>query len=180
MAKALDGITVLELCGERGQLMGKLMGDMGARVIKVEPIGGSETRNIGPFKDDEINKNQSLYFWSNNTSKESIEVDINSPEGIQIIKSLSKICDVVFEDFDPGYLKSLGLGYEELSKNHQELVMTSLTAFGQDGPYRDYKSTDLVALAMGGQMHSCGYDDLPGAPPIRPYGDHGNYIAAHY
>ena len=66
MAKALDGITVLELCGERGQLMGKLMGDMGARVIKVEPIGGSETRNIGPFKDDEINKNQSLYFWSNN------------------------------------------------------------------------------------------------------------------
>ena len=180
MTSALDGITVLELCGERGQLMGKLMGDMGARVIKVEPIGGSDTRAIGPFKDDQINKNQSLYFWANNTSKESIEVDITSQEGIEIIKSLSKICDVVFEDYDPGYLQSLGLGYGELSKNHPELIMTSLTAFGQDGPYRDFKSTDLVALAMGGQMHSCGYDDLPGAPPIRPYGDHGNYIASHY
>ena len=117
MTSALDGITVLELCGERGQLMGKLMGDMGARVIKVEPIGGSDTRSIGPFKDDQINKNQSLYFWANNTSKESIEVDITSQEGIEIIKSLSKICDVVFEDYDPGYLESLGfcLLYTSLS-----------------------------------------------------------------
>ena len=58
--------------------------------------------------------------------------------------------------------------------------MTSLSGYGQNGPYRDYKSSDLVSLAMGGIMHSCGYDDVPDSPPIRPSGDHGNKIASHY
>jgi crotonobetainyl-CoA:carnitine CoA-transferase CaiB-like acyl-CoA transferase len=180
MTMALDGIKVLELCGERGQLMGKLMGDMGATVIKIEPIGGVKERNIGPFKDDIPNKNRSLYFWANNTSKQSVELDITSSEGSNILKNLSKNVDIILEDMKPGYLTTLGLDYTELSKENPALIMTSLTAFGQDGPYRDYKSTDIVALAMGGQMHSCGYDDLPGSPPIRPWGDHGNYIASHY
>ena len=86
----------------------------------------------------------------------------------------------MIEDFPPGYLPSLGLGFEMLSSLNPGLVMTSLTGFGQDGPYRDYKSSDIVSLAMGGIMHSCGYDDVPNTPPIRPSGDHGNKIASHY
>ena len=177
---ALEGITVIEMCGARGHFMGKLMGDMGARVIKIEPLGGSIERQIGPFMHDEPHPDRSLFFWAHNTSKESLEINIETPEGQAVIKHLVENADVLLEDFEPGYLPSFGLGYEELSAGNEQLIMTSLTAFGQDGPYRDYKSTDLVALAMGGIMHSCGYDDLPGSPPIRPSGDHGNKIASHY
>ena len=177
---ALEGITVIELCGARGHFMGKLMGDMGARVIKIEPLGGALERQIGPFMHDEPHPDRSLFFWAHNTSKESLEINIETPEGQEVIKNLAKTADVLLEDFAPGYLPSLGLGYDALSVENKRLIMTSLTAFGQDGPYRDYKSTDLVALAMGGIMHSCGYDDLPGSPPIRPSGDHGNKIASHY
>lgn len=177
---ALSGLTVIEMCGERGQLIGKLMGDMGARVIKIEPTNGSKERNFGPFKNDEPNPNQSLYFWANNTSKESIAIDIESESGGKIIDSLVKMSDVLLEDFSPGYMDSIGLGYPHLSANNPSLIMTSLSGFGQDGPYKDYESSDLISLALGGIMHSCGYDDLPGAPPIRPSGDHGNYISSHY
>ena len=85
---ALNGLLVIELCGDRGQYMGKLMGDMGARVIKIEPVSGSQERNIGPFKNDIPNPNSSLYFWARNTSKESIAIDLNSTEGNKIIKQL--------------------------------------------------------------------------------------------
>ena len=179
-SQALDGILVIELCGERGQLMGKLMGDMGARVIKIEPTSGAAERCIGPFKDDEPHPDRSLYFWANNTSKESITLDIETEDGQNIIRELSSKADVVLEDFAPGYLDSLNIGFKELSENNESLIMTSLSGYGQDGPYRDYKSSDLVSLAMGGIMHSCGYDDVPDSPPIRPSGDHGNKIASHY
>ena len=177
---ALNGLLVVELCGERGQYMGKLMGDMGARVIKIEPLQGSPERDIGPFKDDNPDPNTSLYFWARNTSKESLTVDLESTKGIAILKNLLKKADVFLEDKPPGFLESIGLSYEVLKKANKKLVMTSLTAFGQDGPYRDYKSNDLEALAMGGIMHSCGYDDVPGSPPIRPSGGHGDFISAHY
>ena len=177
---ALNGLLVIELCGDRGQYMGKLMGDMGARVIKIEPVSGSQERNIGPFKNDIPNPNSSLYFWARNTSKESIAIDLNSTEGIKIIKQLLENADVFLEDYEPGFLGSIGLGYEGLSKANSSLIMTSLTGFGQDGPYKSYKSNDLVALAMGGIMHSCGYDDVPDSPPIRPSGGHGDFISAHY
>ena len=177
---ALSGITVLELCGERGHLMGKLMGDMGARIIKVEPTSGVAERLVGPYKDDEPHHDMSLYFWAHNTSKQSLSVDIESKEGKNILKDIASSADVLIEDFSPGYLPSLGLGFEMLSSLNPGLVMTSLTGFGQDGPYRDYKSSDIVSLAMGGIMHSCGYDDVPNTPPIRPSGDHGNKIASHY
>ena len=106
---ALGGILVVELCGERGQYMGKLMGDMGARVIKIEPIDGSPERNIGPFKDDVPDPNSSLYFWARNTSKESLCVDLESPQGISAVKKLLAKADVFLEDRDPGFLKTIGL-----------------------------------------------------------------------
>ena len=121
---ALSGLTVIEMCGERGQLIGKLMGDMGARVIKIEPKNGSKERNFGPFKNDEPNPNQSLYFWANNTSKESLAIDIESNSGRKIIDSLVKMSDVLLEDFSPGYMDSIGLGYSHLSASNPSLVMT--------------------------------------------------------
>ncbi|MCH7801505.1 MAG: CoA transferase, partial [Chloroflexi bacterium] len=177
---ALSDITILDLCDEKGQLMGKLLGEMGARVIKIEPPSGARARSIGPFLNDEADPEYSLYFWVNNASKEGITLNLESEEGQRIFKQLAKKTDLVLESFDPGYLASLGLDYSSLSSDNPELIMTSLTGFGQDGPYRDYKTSDLVALAMGGVMHSCGYDDVPGSPPIRPSGGHGYMIGAHY
>ena len=113
-------------------------------------------------------------------AKEGVTLDLQHPEGQAILRKADRKADVLLESFDPGYMDSLELGYSHLSAINPELVMTSLTGFGQDGPYRDYKTSDLVAMAMGGIMHSCGYDDLPGAPPIRPSGGHGYIISCNY
>ena len=177
---ALSDITILDLCDEKGQLIGKLLGEMGARVIKVEPPGGDGARDVGPFRDDMPDKDGSLHFWAFNTAKEGVTLDIASEKGGELLREMVEKADVLLESYDPGYLDSLGLGYDELSAVNPALVMTSLTGFGQDGPYRDYKTSDLVAMAMGGIMHSCGYDDLPGSPPIRPSGGHGYITASHY
>ena len=177
---ALSDLTVLDLCDEKGQLIGKLLGEMGARVVKIEPPDGDPARTVLPFRDDVPDENQSLYFWSFNTAKEGITLDLNKTAGQDVLRRLVSKADLLLESFAPGYMESLGLGYEELSTINPSLIMTSLTGFGQDGPYRDYKTSDLVAMAMGGVMHSCGYDDLPGAPPIRPSGGHGYIIASNY
>ena len=177
---ALLDLTVIDLCDDKGQLVGKLLGEMGARVIKVEPPGGDHARDVGPFRNDVPNPEQSLFFWAFNTAKEGVTLDLRASQGQELLKALVRKADIVLESFDPGYLDSLGVGYEQLSSINPSLVMTSITAFGQDGPYRDYRTSDLVALAMGGVMHSCGYDDVPGSPPIRPSGGHGYMTAAHY
>ena len=176
----LSDISILDLCDEKGHLVGKLLGDMGASVIKIEPPAGDSARNVGPFRDDVPDPDSSLYFWAFNTSKRGVTLDISKPEGADLLRRLARDADIILESFDPGYLDSLGLGYSDLSAANPALIMTSITAFGQDGPYRDYKTSDLVALAMGGVMHSCGYDDLPGSPPIRPSGGHGYMISSHY
>ena len=110
--------------------MGKLLGDMGARVIKVEPPGGDPARRVGPFKDDRPDLDQSLYFWTYHTSKESITLDIGRGGGRRIFQRLAESADVVLESFDPGHLESLGLGYPQLSVINPALIMTSLTGFG--------------------------------------------------
>ena len=177
---ALSDITILDLCDEKGQLIGKLLGEMGARVIKIEPPAGDRARTVGPFRNDSPDKNGSLHFWAFNSAKEGVTLDIASETGADLLRKLVRKADILLESYDPGYLDSLGLGYDDLSALNPALVMTSLTGFGQDGPYRDYKTSDLVAMAMGGIMHSCGYDDLPGSPPIRPSGGHGYITASHY
>ncbi len=177
---ALGDLTVLDLCDEKGHLVGKLLGEMGARVIKIEPPEGDSARDVAPFRADVRDRSQSLYFWAFNTAKEGITLNLEDPRGRDLLRKLAAGADVLLESFDPGRLDSLALGYADLSAVNPSLVMTSITAFGQDGPYRDYKTSDLVAMAMGGVMYSCGYDDLPGSPPIRPSGWHGYNIGAHY
>ena len=182
MAGPLSGLRVLELTGEHAQFCGKLMADLGADVIKIEPPGGQGTREVGPFLDDEAGPERSLYFWHYNTSKRGITLDITKPEGQEVFRKLAATAGLVLESFTAGYLPSLGLGYDSLSADNPGLIMCSVTPFGQDGPWRDYQTSDLLHLAAGGQMASSGYDveDVPDAPPIAPGGGNAWHIASHY
>ena len=185
---ALQGLRVLDLADDKGMFCAKLLADMGADVIKVEPPEGDPARNIGPFLGDEPHPERSLYFWYNNTSKRGITLNLESNKGQEIFRRLISTTDVVVETFPPGYLKKLTLDYATLKEFNPRLIMTSITNFGQAGPYRDYRSSDLVASALGGQMYVCGDSDTP---PLKPYGGQcylvaslfgavGTLLALHY
>jgi len=160
----LSPYRVLDLSDEKGLLCGKLLGDLGADVIKVEKPGGDAAREIGPFYHDEIDREKSLFWFAFNTSKRGITLDIEKAEGREILKRLVKGVDFVIESFPPGYLDRLGLGYADLEKVNPGVIMVSITPFGQSGPYRDYKAPGIVAWAMGGQMYPVG---KVGHPPVQ-------------
>src|SRR5215471_9779436 len=176
----LHGLRVLELADEKGQFCGKLMADLGADVIKIEPPGGQHTRLVGPFLDDIPHRERSLFFWHYNTSKRGITLNLEHPEGQALLRRLVPSADILLETYPPGYLPALGLGYDVLLSLNPRLIVCSLTPFGQTGPWRDFLSADLLQLAAGGQMACCGYDpqDVPDAPPIAPGGGNAWYIDA--
>ena len=178
----LSGLRVLELADEKGQFCGKLMGDLGADVIKIEPPGGENTRRVGPFLDDIPHWERSLSFWHYNTSKRGITLNLESADGRTLFCRLAANADIILETRAPGYLPSLALGYDKLSALNPRLIMCSLTPFGQTGPWRDYQTSDLLHLGAGGQMASSGYDpeDVADPPPIAPGGGNAWHIAAHY
>jgi crotonobetainyl-CoA:carnitine CoA-transferase CaiB-like acyl-CoA transferase len=178
----LGDLRVIEVGGEIGQWCGKLMADLGADVIKIEPPNGAAERSIGPFADDVPGAERSLHFWHYNTSKRGVTLDIRSAAGRELFRRLVQSADVLLESCRPGELPALGLAYEELSVLNPRLVMCSLTPFGQAGPWRDYHTSDLVHLAVGGQMGESGYDeaDVAGAPPIAPGGGNAWHIGSHY
>ncbi|MFC2034468.1 CaiB/BaiF CoA transferase family protein [Chloroflexota bacterium] len=161
---ALSPYRVLDLTDEKGLLCGKLMGDMGADVIKVERPGGDPARNIGPFYHDEPDPEKSLFWFALNTSKRGITLDIETIDGNELFRNLVETADFVIESFPPGYMDSLGLGYSDLEKINPGIIMVSITPFGQTGPYKDYKAPDIVAWAVSGVMSSFGDPDRP---PIR-------------
>ena len=163
-ASLLGLYRVLDLSDEKGVLCGKVLADLGADVIKIEPPGGDPMRHIGPFYHDIPDPEKSLYWFTFNTSKRSITLDIAKAEGQEIFRKLVKTVDFVIECLPPGYLDGLGLGYLALSELNPRLIMTSITPFGQSGPYRDYKAYDIVGLAMGGLMYLNGE---PEHPPVR-------------
>ena len=179
---AFVGIRVLELADEKGQWCGKLMADLGADVIKIEPPGGQNTRTVGPFYEDTPDRERSLSFWHYNTSKRGITMNLETEDGRQLFRRMAKTADVVLETFTPGYMDSLGLGYEDLKKDNPSLIMCSLTPFGQSGPWKNYMTSDLLHLAAGGQMAKCGYDDddIPDAPPIAPGGGQAWHMGSHF
>ena len=160
----LSPYRVLDLTDEKGLLCGKLLGDLGADVIKIERPGGDPARSIGPFYHDEPDPEKSLFWFAFNTSKRGITLDIETADGQEIFKRLVKSADFVIESFPPGYMDKLGLGYSALEKINPGIIMVSITPFGQTGPYKDYKAPDIVAWAMGGQMYPCGDADRP---PVR-------------
>jgi crotonobetainyl-CoA:carnitine CoA-transferase CaiB-like acyl-CoA transferase len=160
----LNPYRILDLTDERGLICGKLLRDLGAEVIKIEKPGGDPARNIGPFYHDVPDPEKSLYWFSLNTGKRGITLDITDPKGKEIFKQLVQKSDCVLESFRPGYLDDLGLGYQDLCRLKPDLIMTSITPFGDKGPYRDYKDSDLILWALSGLLFICGDPDRP---PIR-------------
>ena len=161
----LGPYRVLDLTDERGVLCGKILGDLGADVIQVEPPGGSPARQVGPFYDDDPAPDNSLYWWAYCANKRGITLDLEHHDGRALLERLLPSADFLVESFDPGYLDSIGLGYSRLSALNPRLVMASITAFGQDGPYANYQATDITGMALGGFMHLTGDPDRP---PLRP------------
>lgn len=174
---ALGDLRVLDLADEKGTYCTKTLADLGADVIRIEPPGGDATRDIPPFYQDIPHRERSLYFWQYNSNKRGITLALETAEGRDIFKRLVRTADILVETFRPGYLDNLGLGYSVLSELNPGLIMTSITAFGQTGPYKDYQASDIVGVAMGGMMNACGHPD---GPPVMPYGRQGYHTAANH
>ncbi|MCA9823239.1 MAG: CoA transferase [Dehalococcoidia bacterium] len=149
----LTGYRVLDFSDEKGQLAGRLMAEMGADVIKVEPRGGDPTRQNGPHFRDEPADNHSLYWWAMNAGKRSITLELKLETGRDLLRRLVAISDVVIETNKPGTAADLGLDYRSLSRVNPGIIVTSITNFGQTGPYRNMEATDIVGSAMGGHMY---------------------------
>ena len=175
----LAGIKVLEIGDELGEWCGKLLADMGAEVIKIEPDSGSKTRRYDPFYNNEVGVNKSLYYWHYNTSKKSITLDLNNRECLPILEKLIQYADVIIDSTYPSNLDALNLEYEACKRINETIVLASITPFGKAQPYSDHQSTDLTALAFGGPVWSSGYDDHS-ISPIRGEGNQGYQTACHY
>ncbi len=171
----LRGLQILDLSDEKASFCSKLLADLGAEVIKVERPGGDASRWIGPFWKDMPHPERSLSFWYNNTNKLGITLNLESREGQEIFRQLVSKADIIIETFPSGYLEKLELDYESLSKTNPRLILVSVTGFGQNGLYSQYKSCDIVASATGGQMYICGASDTP---PLKPYGEQPYYVAS--
>ncbi len=160
MSFALDGIRVLELArfqaGPRG---GMILSDLGAEVIKVEALGGEETRRHPPMV-----RGQSVYFSVYNRGKKSVCLDLRSPEGKAVFGALVTKSDIVLENFRPGVMKAMGFEYERLRALNPSIILVSVSGFGQYGPYRDRPAFDSLGQAMGGLMA------LTGQPEGHPIG----------
>lgn len=174
---ALEGLRVLDLSGAMGNYAGKLFADMGADVVLVEPPGGTELRREPPFIDDVPGPERSLSFLYQNTSKRGLCLNLDSAGGQCVLRDLAASADLLIETFPPGWMAERGLGYEALSRNRPQLVIASITPFGQTGPYAGLAATDLVGLAMGGLLHMGGYRD---AAPTQAHGDQAYKCAAMY
>jgi len=155
----LSPYRVLDLTDEKGLICAKILGDLGADVIKIEKPGGDVARNIGPFYRDEPDPEKSLFWFAFNNNKRGITLNIETTDGQEIFKKLINGTDFIVESFFPGYLNKLGLGYSHLEKIRPGIIMVSITPFGQTGPYKDYKSSDIIAWAMSGEMESWGDAD---------------------
>ena len=193
--RPLDGIRVIELTSERCALAGKLLADMGADVIVVEPPGGSPMRAYEPFAGDEPDREQALWWWHYNTSKRSVVADLDQTDGADDFRRLVSTSDVVIEAEPLGRLAALGLDWSQLgraapsttadaarpsaeaSRRNERLIWVSITHNGRERP--DPPATDLTVLAEGGPVWSCGYDDHT-VPPVRGGGNQGLQMACHY
>ncbi len=173
---AFDGLRVVEWGSwVSAPYLGKLLADFGADVVKVEPPGGDPARRLGPFPDDIPHPERSGMFLFANTSKRGVTLDPSSSTGRGLLLRLLRDADVFVENNPPALMEQFGLTYAALSELNPRLVMTSITAFGQDGPYRDYTTAPLVSYAMGGVAYETpvggvGEDRLESYPPVRGWG----------
>ena len=154
---------VLDLTDRRGLLCGKILADLGADVVKVEPPDGNAARRVGPFVQDIEDPERSLHWWAYGANCRSLVLDVTTAEGRERLLDLLRAADFLLESFPPGHLDRLNLGWATLHRENPRLILTSITPFGADGRYRDFKGSDLVLQAMGGMMHQLGDRDRPPA-----------------
>jgi len=176
---ALAGVRVVELASERIAFAGKLLADMGADVILVEPPGGDPARGYPPFLDDTPGPDRSLWWWHYHTSKRGVVIDLESAEGRARFKALMAETDVLLESEPAGRLARLGLDYDDLRQVRGDLIFVSMTPFGRGSRNDDAPVTDLTILAGAGPAWSCGYDDHA-LPPVRGGGGQGFHTACHF
>jgi crotonobetainyl-CoA:carnitine CoA-transferase CaiB-like acyl-CoA transferase len=160
----LSPYRVLDLTDERGLLCGKILADLGADVIQVEPSTGNPARRIGPFYQDEVHLERSLFWWAYTSNKRSITLNLTSADGRALLKRLVQSADFLIESGVPGDMAALGLGYGDLAALNPALIVVSITPFGQDGPYAMYQAPDLVGMGLAGFMYVTGDPDRP---PVR-------------
>ncbi|MFQ6027551.1 MAG: CaiB/BaiF CoA transferase family protein [Dehalococcoidia bacterium] len=169
----LSGVKVLDLSEDiAGSFCARLLADYGAEVLKLEPPGGSALRRMGPFFHDDPHPEKSLFFLVLNLNKKGATLNLESNAGQDILKRLVPHVDIIVETYRPGYLASLGLGYEDLRQLNPALTLTSITPFGQDGPYSQYQGEEIVSYAMGMIMSISGVKDQE---PIK----HGGFQAQY-
>ena len=173
LSGALDGVKVLDLSEDiAGSFCARLLADYGADVLKVEPPGGAALRRMGPFFHDDPHPDKSLFFLVLNLNKKGATLNLESTGGQALLKRLVPHVDVIVESYRPGYLSSIGLGYEALRELNPELTVTSVTPFGQDGPYSQYRGEEIVNYAMGMIMSISG---VQGREPLK----HGGFQAQY-
>jgi crotonobetainyl-CoA:carnitine CoA-transferase CaiB-like acyl-CoA transferase len=186
-AELLRPYRALDLTDELGELAGRILADLGADVIKVEPPDGDRSRWRPPFRADVPDAEGSLAWWAANRNKRSVTLQLESADGQQVFKHLVQTADFVLESFPPGYLDNLGLGYHELRAINARVILTSITPFGRHGPYSQYAASDLTLQALGGFLYVNGEEDRP---PVRISADLAYYhgggqgaagaLVAHY
>ena len=175
MAGPLEGIVVLDLTRTvAGPYATKLLADYGARVIKAEPRGGDPSRRFGPFPENKPDIEASGVYMHLNTNKQSIVLDPHTDDGAATVRRLAQLVDVVVEDLQPGEAEASGWGWEMLHSINPRLILCSITPFGQTGPYRDYRGSELTMQAIGGPLHATGAADRE---PIKLAGHYASYHA---
>jgi crotonobetainyl-CoA:carnitine CoA-transferase CaiB-like acyl-CoA transferase len=165
---ALDGIRVLDLAQGSFAFAGRLLAGFGAEVVKIEAPGGDPLRQWPPFPGDDPHPETSARHLHLDTGKRSVTVDLDTPEGQDLLRRMAREADAVIESFPPGHLAERGLGYDDLLAERPDLVMASITHFGQDGPYARYQGAEIVDVALGGYLKLCGDPDRE---PVKPYDD---------
>ncbi|MCK5892763.1 MAG: CoA transferase [Aeromicrobium sp.] len=172
-------LVVVELAqSPAGEQTGKFVADLGADVVKIEPPGGVASRHVGPWAHGQRDPDHSLEFWAYNSSKTSRALDAASPDDRSQFGALLATADILIVE-DRRWLRELGTDLDELLEQRPDLIVVAVTPFGLTGPWQDYRTSDLVALAAGGILNSCGYDDHS-IPPIRPGGNQGFQLGASF
>ena len=161
---ALAGIRVLDLAGPLAAFGTKLLADMGADVIRIEPPEGDEFRRKGPFAGGLAHPETSVPFLVHNLNKRGVTLSLESEKGARLLRRLAAGAGVLVETAPPGWMAARGIGYEALSKLNPRLVYTAVTPFGQEGPHAHYRAGDLTCQAMGGALFLTGN---PGERPVR-------------
>src|SRR6185295_613930 len=159
LPRNLDHTRVLDLTSEPGFFAGKLLGDLGADVVKIEPPGGDPARRRAPFWGGANDPERSILWLALNTSKRGLTLDLDRPRGRDLFLALAARADVVIESEPPGRMSARGIGFEELHARNPRLIHCAITPFGQAGPYAGWRGSDLTVAAMSGNLYATGDPD---------------------